>query len=290
MMADIEKDTVDYQPTYDDSSIEPTVLPTVVPEPARERRRRHRGRHGHQHPAPQPGRGGGRRCIFLLASQDLTPDERLEGVIDARPRPRLPDRGLHLRPGRHPPGLPHRPRRRSSCAPGPRSRSRKGDKESIVDHRDPVPGEQGAPHREDRRAAPREADRGHHGRARRERPPAACASWSTSRRASRRRCILNNLYKHTPLQDTLRHHHAGHRRPAAARAEPARGLRALHRLPPRGGAPAHRLRAAQGGGPRPRPRGLRHRPRPPRRGDRPHPRAPRTPAEAQDRPHRPASA
>src|SRR6476660_9350010 len=31
MMEDIEKDTVDYQPTYDDSSVEPTVLPTVLP-------------------------------------------------------------------------------------------------------------------------------------------------------------------------------------------------------------------------------------------------------------------
>ena len=31
MMEDIDKDTVDYQPTYDDSSVEPTVLPTVLP-------------------------------------------------------------------------------------------------------------------------------------------------------------------------------------------------------------------------------------------------------------------
>src|SRR6185295_11151708 len=31
MMEDIEKDTVDFQPTYDDSSTEPTVLPTVLP-------------------------------------------------------------------------------------------------------------------------------------------------------------------------------------------------------------------------------------------------------------------
>ena len=53
----------------------------------------------------------------------------------------------------------------------------------------------------------------------------------------------------------------------------------LPRLPARGGAPAHRLRAAQGGGARARPGGLRHRPRPPRRGDRPHPRRP-APAEA----------
>ena len=38
--------------------------------------------------------------------------------------------------------------------------------------------------------------------------------------------ILNNLYKHTQLQDTFGDHHARHRRPAAAGAEPARGLRA----------------------------------------------------------------
>src|ERR1700674_1803020 len=31
MMADIEKETVDFQPTYDSSSVEPTVLPTVLP-------------------------------------------------------------------------------------------------------------------------------------------------------------------------------------------------------------------------------------------------------------------
>ena len=31
MMADIEKDTVDFVPTYDDSSTEPSVLPTPFP-------------------------------------------------------------------------------------------------------------------------------------------------------------------------------------------------------------------------------------------------------------------
>jgi DNA gyrase subunit A len=31
MMSDIEKDTVDFQPTYDDTSVEPTVLPTAFP-------------------------------------------------------------------------------------------------------------------------------------------------------------------------------------------------------------------------------------------------------------------
>ena len=32
MMQDIDKETVDYQPTYDDSDVEPTVLPTRIPD------------------------------------------------------------------------------------------------------------------------------------------------------------------------------------------------------------------------------------------------------------------
>ena len=85
--------------------------------------------------------------------------------------------------------------------------------------------------------------------------------------------ILNNLYKHTPLQDTFGIIMLAivDQRPAGA--EPAGGLRAVPGLPPRGGAPAHRLRAAQGGGAGPRPGRAGHRPRPPGRGDRAHPRA-----------------
>ena len=56
LLADIDKETVDFQPNYDDKEIEPTVLPARVPEPAGQRRRRHRRRHGDQHPAAQPGR------------------------------------------------------------------------------------------------------------------------------------------------------------------------------------------------------------------------------------------
>ena len=87
--------------------------------------------------------------------------------------------------------------------------------------------------------------------------------------------VLNNLYKHTPLQDTFGVIMLAIVEQRPARAEPARGLRAVPRLPARRGAPAHRLRAAEGRGARPRPRRLRDRPRPPRRGDHADPRAPR---------------
>ena len=167
---------------------------------------------------------------------------------------------------------------------------RKGDKRVDRRHRDPLPGQQGAPHREDRRAGSATS-------ASRASPTSA-----TRATAAGMRIVVDVTqgraqpgHPEQPLQahpapGHLRHHHAGHRRPAPAGPEPAGGLRALHRLPPRGGAPAHRLRAAQGGGAGPHPGGLRHRPRPPRRGDRPHPRRASTPAEATRRPHRPASA
>ena len=61
MLADIDKETVDFAPNYDESTLEPTVLPTRIPEPHRQRLERHRRRHGHQHPAAQPDRSHQRR-------------------------------------------------------------------------------------------------------------------------------------------------------------------------------------------------------------------------------------
>ena len=48
LLADIEKETVDFVPNFDESTEEPLVLPTKVPEPPDQRIRWHRGRHGHQ--------------------------------------------------------------------------------------------------------------------------------------------------------------------------------------------------------------------------------------------------
>ncbi len=54
LLRDLNKDTVDWQPNYDESLQEPTVLPSRFPT-CWSTARRHRRRHGHQHPAPQPG-------------------------------------------------------------------------------------------------------------------------------------------------------------------------------------------------------------------------------------------
>ena len=40
LLADLDKDTVDFVPNYDETTEEPTVLPAPVPEPAGQRHRR----------------------------------------------------------------------------------------------------------------------------------------------------------------------------------------------------------------------------------------------------------
>ena len=56
LLADIDKDTVDFRPNYDESRDGAGRPAGAVPEPAGQRRRRHRRRHGDQHPAAQSGR------------------------------------------------------------------------------------------------------------------------------------------------------------------------------------------------------------------------------------------
>ena len=57
LLRDIDADTVDFGPNYDESRKEPQVAPVAVPEPARQRLDRDRRRHGDEHPAAQPRRG-----------------------------------------------------------------------------------------------------------------------------------------------------------------------------------------------------------------------------------------
>ena len=57
LLADIDKDTVDFQPNYDGKDMRADGPAGALPEHAGQRRRRHRRRHGDQHPAAQPRRG-----------------------------------------------------------------------------------------------------------------------------------------------------------------------------------------------------------------------------------------
>ena len=56
MLRDIDEDTVDVVPNYDDKQTEPTVLPGSLPGAPRERLRGHRRRRRDEHPAAQPPR------------------------------------------------------------------------------------------------------------------------------------------------------------------------------------------------------------------------------------------
>ena len=58
LLADIDKETVDFVANYDGSEREPSVFPDPPSQPSRQRLVGNRGGHGHQHPAPQPRRGG----------------------------------------------------------------------------------------------------------------------------------------------------------------------------------------------------------------------------------------
>ena len=61
MLADIEKETVDFGDNYDGRLREPTGPAGAAAEPAGQRQLRDRGGHGHQHPAAQPQRDLRRR-------------------------------------------------------------------------------------------------------------------------------------------------------------------------------------------------------------------------------------
>ena len=104
MLRDIEKDTVDWDPNFDESRKEPRVLPCPVPQPAGKRLQRHRRGHGHQHPAPQPA--GGHRRLHLRAGRSQCLPVRPDGAHQGTG---LPHQGHHHGPVRHPGGLRHRP-------------------------------------------------------------------------------------------------------------------------------------------------------------------------------------
>ena len=73
MMADLDKETVDFVPNYDETTEEPTRPAGAVPEPAGQRLGRHRRRHGDQRPAAQPARGDRR---LHLADREHAPRRR----------------------------------------------------------------------------------------------------------------------------------------------------------------------------------------------------------------------
>jgi DNA gyrase subunit A len=90
MLADIDKETVDFVPNYDGKEKEPSVLPTRIAQSADQRLVRHRGRHGDQYPAAQHY-GSHRRCFARAGTiRSATVDELIEII----PAPDFPTGGI----------------------------------------------------------------------------------------------------------------------------------------------------------------------------------------------------
>jgi DNA gyrase subunit A len=200
MMADIEKETVDFQPTYDNSSVEPTVLPTVLPNLLVN------GAEGiavgmATKIPPQNLGEVVKGLTFLLDSPDLTPDERLEGLLERITGPDFPTAGFIL--GRSGIRQAYRTGRGSVIM---RARAeievRKGNKESIVITEIPFQVNKARLIekiaelvREDRIKGIADI--------RDESDRQGMRIVLDVKRDEPSQVILNNLYKHTPLQDTF---------------------------------------------------------------------------------------
>src|SRR5512132_3701659 len=159
MLADIDKDTVDFVPNFDESEREPVVLPTRIPNLL-----------------VNGSSGIAVGMATNIPPQNLT--EVVDGLVmrvddraaaEGRQGPGLSDAGLHLRRGGHPGGLYDRSRHDHAPGEGAR-REDAGRARSDHHHRAAVPGEQGEPHREDLVAHEGEEDRGHLGDSRRDQP------------------------------------------------------------------------------------------------------------------------
>ncbi len=200
MMEDIEKETVDFQPTYDDSSVEPTVLPTVLPNLLVN------GAAGiavgMATNIPPHNLGEVVDAItFLLENQDLTPDERLEGVIARIHGPDFPTAGFIM--GREGILQAYRTGRGSMVM---RARAeievRKGDRESIVITEIPYQVNKARLIEKIAELARDERIRGI-ADVRDESDRQGMRVVVDVKKGEPAQVVLNNLYKHTPLQDTF---------------------------------------------------------------------------------------
>ena len=278
LLADIERDTVDFVDNFDGRLQEPTVLPGPAAQPAGQRLVGDRGRHGHQHPAPQPGRdhAGHReahrraRCHGRRARARSSPGrtsrpaarysatrtsapfagekERIDAIrhMYATGRGRIVMRGQvafeEIRPGRMAVVITELPYQVNKTTLIEKMADQVGGKKltDVSDIRD-------------------ESDRD------------GMRIVVEVKRDGSPHTVMSQLFKHTQLESSFSREHAGPGRRAAADAGPQADARALHRIPARRRPATDRVRSGEGQGARPHPRRSEDRARPPRRGDRDHP-------------------
>ncbi len=175
MLEDIDKNTVDYQPNFDDRLQEPTVLPSKIPNLLVN------GSSGiavgMATNIPPHNLREVAKAVELLVDNPDADDRR---PPQGHQGPRLPDRRLHLRARGHQGGVRDGPRPGHHARPG--ADRGEGVEQQVADrrHRDPLPGQQGEPGPVHRRAGHGEEDRRDHRRARRVRPRRHAASSSSS--------------------------------------------------------------------------------------------------------------
>ena len=239
LLADIEKETVDFIPNFDETEHEPTVLPTRIPNLLVN------GSSGiavgmATNIPPHNLKEVIEAAVLLIEKPDAT----LKDLMKLVPGPDLPTGGYIAGREGIEQAYKHRPRQLHHARQGRRRASRQGSREHRG-HRNPLPGQQIPADRAHRRPGAEQKNRRHLRRARRIRP-----RWHAHRHRdqARRRIAARS---EPPLQahadaGILRHDPAGHHRRAAARDGSGRAAAPFPRTPPRSGAAPHALRPAQG--------------------------------------------
>ena len=239
LLDDIDRDTVDFQANYDDTAREPTVLPARIPN------------------LLVNGAGG-----IAVGMATNIPPHNLGELIDAcfayLDDPDIDVDGLmaHVKAPDFPTGalILGESGARSAYATGrgsivmrARTHDRGGGPRPPGDRgdRDPLPGQQGAHDRADRRGRARQAGRGDRRAARRIGPPGHSRGHRDPARGQPRDRAQPALPPHAAA-DQLRRQHAGARPWPARDADPQIPDQGVRRLPPGGRDPAHPVRSRQG--------------------------------------------
>ncbi len=265
MMTDLDKETVDFVPNYDETTEEPTVLPTTFPNLLVN------GSSGiavgmATNIPPHNMREVIDGVIAVIEQRGQSKEARLKAVLKTIPGPDFPTGGFIV--GRHGIFQAYTTGRGAITmrAKATTEESKKGDKVSIVVTEIPY---QVNKKRLLENIAELVREKTIEGISdlRDESDRDGMRIVIELKRGEVPEVVLNNLYKHTQLQTTF-----GIIMLAIVGGRPegpaaARNPRALRRVPARSRPAPHRVRAAQGGSPRPHPRRPQDRARSPRRSD-----------------------
>ena len=250
MMTDLDKDTVDFVPNYDETTDEPTVLPAPFPNLLVN------GSAGiavgmATNIPPHNMREVIDAVIWMIdsiqADEKPTLPEKQRKLLELVPGPDFPTGGYIV--GRHGIQQAYLTGRGSVImrAKAEIEVSKKGDRSSIVISAIPYQVNKKRLIEHIAELVNAQDDRRHLRHPRRIRSRRHAHRHRPEARRDRRRRPEQSVQAHAAA-DAVRHHHAGHRRRPAEGAVAAGADRDLHRVPPRSRSPANGIRTAEGGG------------------------------------------